>query len=595
MDASILLPTRALTEYTSVRGANWVMRDTDERVVLAIQQKFQIPEIVARVLVARGVGLEDVEHFLSPTVRNLLPNPFELLDMDKAANRLAEAVVKGEEIAIFGDYDVDGATSSSLLKRYFRELGSDPVLYIPDRMKEGYGPNTAALLGLKKSGVDVCVTVDCGTMSFEPLTAAKAAGLDVIVIDHHLGGETLPEAVAIVNPNRLDETSNQKHMAAVGVAFLLAVAVSACLRERGWFNNRKAPDLLQLLDIVALGTVCDVVPLLGANRAFVSQGLKIMRSRQNPGLAALADVARVDDLPSTHHLGFVMGPRINAGGRVGQADLGARLLSTEDSEEAKAIALRLDGFNHERRAIETTVLDHAIAQVEQADVESPMLFAVGQDWHPGVVGIVASRITERFHRPTAVISLKDGMGKASARSIAGIDLGSAIVAAKQEGLLVAGGGHAMAAGFTVEEKNIPVVHQFLCERFRNRMESCATRLIKMDGFLSLDAVQMDLIQLLKQVEPYGTANPEPRFVFTDVLVISAEVVGADHIKCLFGSAHTGATGKTVKAMAFRCLETPLGTTLLNYRGKVITLAARMKLNSWRGVDTVELVVDDVAV
>ncbi|MDA0781742.1 MAG: single-stranded-DNA-specific exonuclease RecJ [Rickettsiales bacterium] len=595
LEAKGIVKETELREYHSVKGAVWKLRACDERQVLAISQKLEIPEILARMLYVRGVGLNEVESFLNPTLKFLMPDPFHLLDMEKAANRLADAVEKGEEIAVYGDYDVDGATSSSLLKRYFREIGNEPIIYIPDRIKEGYGPNTDALLYLKEHGVDVCVTVDCGTMSFEPLAAAKEAGLEVIVIDHHLSSETLPEAVAVVNPNRLDETSDQKHLAAVGVCFLLIVAVNKILRERGWFQKRKAPDLLNLLDIVALGTVCDVVPLKGVNRAFVSQGLKVMRNRHNCGLAALADIAKVDDCPSTYHLGFMMGPRINAGGRVGQSDLGARLLSTEDVDEAYDISMKLDNFNMERRAIESMVLESAVAQIEQKGTDRPVLFAIGEGWHPGVVGIVSSRITERFNRPSAIISINEGLGKASARSVSGIDFGSAIVAANQAGLLVTGGGHAMAAGFTVEEGKIDAMYEFLCKRFEENIDECAVKQIKADGFLSIDSATTELTDLIKKVEPFGTSNPEPRFIFNDLYIIYADIVGADHIKCVFGTDHAGNMGKTIKGMAFRSLETPLGKALLDNRGKTVSVAARVKLNSWRGVDTVELLIDDVAV
>lgn len=581
-------------DFNSVKGAKWLMRDADERMVLAFSQKIDLPEILARILVARSVELDNAEDFLNPTLKNSLPDPFHLLDMEKAAERLSEAVIKGEEIAVFGDYDVDGATSSSLLKRFFREIGNEPVIYIPDRITEGYGPNTEALLYLKEHGIDVCVTVDCGTLSFEPLAEAKKAGLDIVVIDHHLGAEQLPEACAVVNPNRLDETSEHRHLAAVGVAFLLAVAVNSKLREKGWYKNHAEPDLLSLLDIVALGTVCDVVPLKGVNRAFVTQGIKVMRKRENIGLKALANIAHIDDSPNAYHLGFALGPRINAGGRVGKSDLGARLLSTEDVDEAYDIARELDRLNAERRAIESMVLENAMAQIEKGDSGANVLFAKGENWHPGVIGIVASRITERFNRPCAVISIKDGVGKASARSINGIDFGSAVVTANQSGILIAGGGHAMAAGFTVEESKIDNLHEFLNERFKTKSEDLTTRKIKLDGYLSLDAVNMELADLINQVAPFGTSNPEPKFIFKDVFVIRADIVGADHIKCILGSGQSGNVGKTIKAMSFRSLETPLGKALLDSLGKSISIAGRIKVNSWQGVDSAEIIIDDAA-
>jgi single-stranded-DNA-specific exonuclease len=587
--------SRVLDGYTSVKGAVWQLRDADERMALAFSQKTELPEILTRILLARGVDLESVEDFLAPTLKKSLPDPFALLDMTKAAERLADAVVRGEEIAVYGDYDVDGATSSSLLKRFFRDLGNEPIIYIPDRIKEGYGPNTEALLELRKHGVDVCITVDCGTLSFEPIAEAKKAGLEIIVIDHHLGAETLPDAFAVVNPNRLDETSDQRHLAAVGVAFLLAVAVNSKLRERGWFKDRTPPDLMSLLDIVALGTICDVVPLVGVNRAFVSQGLKVMKARKNIGITALTDIANIEESPNAYHLGFLLGPRINAGGRVGKSDLGARLLSTEDIDEAYDIAQQLDKFNAERRAIETMVLESAVSQIEKKGTDDAVLFAIGDNWHPGVVGIVASRVTERFNRPSAVISLKDGIGKASARSVNGIDLGSAIVSASQAGLLISGGGHAMAAGFTVEEGKIEELFKFLNERFCEHLDAYAVRKIKLDGHLSIDAVTFELADMIKRVEPFGTSNPEPRFVFANVFVIKADIVGADHIKCILGSDNSGGTGKTIKAMAFRSLEAPIGKALLSNRGQKISIAGRIKSSSWQGTDRVELIIDDLAV
>jgi len=595
MNNKIQAASELTQQKDSVKSALWELRPIEDRALITATQKTELPEILARIMLARGMEIDEFDNFLSPTLKASIPDPFSLLDMNKAAQRLADAVEKGEEIAVFGDYDVDGATSSALLKRYFRMLDNEPVIYIPDRIDEGYGPNTEALLYLKEHGIDICITVDCGTLSFEPLAAATAAGLEMIVVDHHLSAETLPDAYAIVNPNRLDETTDLKHLAAVGVSFMLCVAINSVLRQRGWFTDRKEPNLLSLLDIVALGTVCDVVPLKGLNRAFVSQGLRVMRGRNNVGMTALADVAGLDDVPQTYHLGFALGPRINAGGRVGKSDLGARLLSTDDVDEAYQIAGELDKFNAERRAIESLVFETALAQVENSDLEAPVIFAVGEGWHPGVVGIVASRITERFNRPTAIITINNGIGKASARSVTGIDFGSAIVAASQSGLLLAGGGHAMAAGFTVEKDKIDQLHQFLCERFSENIDECAIRKIKVDGYLSVDAATMEFAESLQMLEPYGTANPEPRFVFSDMFVIRADIVGADHIKCILGSGRSGGVGKSIKAMAYRSLETPVGKALLDSRGKTIDIVGKLKINSWRGADTVEILIDDVAV
>ncbi len=582
-------------EFKSATGTIWKLRDIDERAVAAIAQKFDIPEIVARVVSLRGIDVDNVEKFLNPTIKNYLPDPMEFLDMEKAANRLADAVMNGEEIAIFGDYDVDGATSSALLKRFFREVDADPIVYIPDRIKEGYGPNTNALLELHEQGAKVCITVDCGTSAFEPLAAAAKAGLEVIVIDHHLGGEKLPEAVAIVNPNRLDETSKHGHLAAVGMAFLLVVAVNTKLREKNWYDDKEAPNLLNLLDLVALGTVCDVVHLKGVNRAFVAQGLKIMRKRNNIGLNMLIDVVNINSAPGTYHLGFVLGPRINAGGRVGQANFGARLLSTEDLDEADEIAKELNKFNAERKAIEQMVMEEAVSQVEEKGVDGSIVIAKSEGWHPGVIGIVASRLKERFNRPAAVISLSDGIGKASARSINGIDFGSAVVAANQSGLLVTGGGHAMAAGFTVKESKIDELEQFFSKKFGENIEKLAVRTIKLDGKITIAGVTTDFASLLQQVEPFGAGNAEPRFIIENVCIVKVDIIGGDHVRCILSDANSGGQGGTIKAMAFRSLEAPLGKALLSNRGNVVNIAGRVRLNNWQGVNRVEMLIDDVAI
>ena len=439
----------------SLTGRRWAARLGDERTALAIAQRHGLPDAVSRLLAAREVELEGVPDFLEPTLRKFLPDPSHLKDMDAAVARLVRAVRAGERIVVFGDYDVDGATSSALLLRFFRAVGGNIGVYIPDRRREGYGPNAPALLKLQQEGAAVVVTVDCGVTAFEPLAEARRAGLDLIVIDHHQAEIALPEAIAVVDPNRIDDASPHKQMAAVGVAFLLAVGVNRALREAGWYGaDRPEPDLRQWLDLVALGTVCDVVPLTGVNRALVRQGLLVMAQRRNAGLAALADVARLKETPGAYHLGFMLGPRVNAGGRVGQADLGARLLSSDDAHEVGALALRLDEFNAERRAIEREVLDQAIGRIES--LYGPdrkglpaALVVESEGWHVGVIGIVASRLVERYGRPTFVIGMDGELGKGSGRSVRGVDLGAAVIAARQSGLLVNGGGHAMAAGLTV--------------------------------------------------------------------------------------------------------------------------------------------------
>ncbi len=578
-------------EIISACGRNWVLREIDEHRAAAIARAHDLPEIIARVLVARGIELDMAEDFLNPTLRNALPDPSHLLDMDKAAARIAQAVIGNEKIAIFGDYDVDGATSSALLARYFRALGAEPVLYIPDRMKEGYGPNTAALLALRARGAQLAITVDCGTLAFEPLAAAMKAGLDMIVIDHHLGEARRPEAVAIVNPNRLDETSAHGQLAAVGVAFLLLVAVNRELRGRGFFAGRAEPDIKQWLDIVALGTVCDVVPLTGVNRALVAQGLKIMAGRRNVGIRAVLDMAKSDEKPNVYSCGFIVGPRINAGGRVGKSDLGVRLLATEDETEARQLASELEQYNAERKAIEAMVLEEAMEQAENIDAGSPLIVVAGQGWHAGVIGIVAGRLKERFHKPVAVIAVVDGMGKASARSVSGVDFGAVVIAALEEGLLVAGGGHAMAAGFTVEEEKIPALSAFLYKRMSSQMQKIeGQRRLMLDGVISIGGASVELLTHMEKLAPFGQGNPQLRLCIKQVVNLKSEIVGEHHVKTLLIDK---ISNTRLSAITFRCVGTKLGDALLASCGKIIDVAGQIRLNDWNGKQSVNLTIEEV--
>jgi single-stranded-DNA-specific exonuclease len=578
----------------SLTGRRWLARSTDDRTAMAFAQRLQIPEIVARVISARGVDLDDAEAFLNPTLRDLLPEPSHLKDMDAGCERLASAIVQGERIAIFGDYDVDGATSTALLTRFFTAVGGRSHIYIPDRIREGYGPSAEALLALKGEGASVVVTVDCGVSAHAPLEAAAAAGLDVIVIDHHKAEARLPPAVAVVDPNRLDEDSPHGHMAAVGVAFLLVVGLNRALRQAGWYADRPEPDLLQWLDLVALGTVCDVVPLTGVNRALVAQGLKVMARRGNTGLRMLADVTGVNEAPGAYHAGFILGPRINAGGRVGAADLGARLLSTDDAAEAEAIARRLDDLNRERREIEAGVLQQAMEQAEdavRAGRDLPLVVVAGEGWHPGVIGIVASRLKEHFNRPAIVMALDGDSASGSGRSITGIDLGAAVIAAYQKGLLVKGGGHAMAAGFTAERDSIPELVGFLVDRVAEDVgdEALVPRLY-LDGGLKVAAASLDMISALERVGPFGAGNPEPKFAIPNARLVYTDVVGNDHLRCTLA----GDDGARLNAMAFRCMDTDLGKALRDNGGARFHFAGRLRANTWRGTTTPQLLIDDAA-
>ena len=578
----------------SLRGKRWHARVADARAGLALAQRLELPEIVGRVLVGRGIGLEEADGYLEPTLRALLPEPNHLRDMSVAADRLARSVRTGERIAIFGDYDVDGATSAALLHRFFAAVGAPPLIHIPDRVRDGYGPNTSALLDLRKQGAAVVVTVDCGITAFEPLTAAAEAGLDTIVVDHHVAEPRLPPALAIVNPNRLDETSPHGHLAAVGVTFLLVIAVNRVLREAGWYEEgrrRAEPDLMQWLDLVALGTVCDVVPVIGVNRALVSQGLKVMARRQNAGLAALADVAGVSERPGAYHAGFVLGPRINAGGRVGDAPLGANLLIADDPVTARQMADRLDAYNGERQQLEAAVLEAAMAQLSTMKDLGALVFAAGEGWHAGVIGIVASRLVERFNRPACVVGFDDGVGKGSGRSVSGVDLGSAIIAARQAGLLVNGGGHPMAAGFTVVTDKLALLQAFLEERISIEIETKGiVPSLRLDGALSLAAATPALAATLGRLAPFGVGNAEPLFALSVARVGWSEVVGDRHVRCTL----TGADGTRIKGIAFRAVETPLGAALLDRAGAAMHIAGRLRPDHWQGRDDVQFVIEDAA-
>jgi single-stranded-DNA-specific exonuclease len=576
----------------SYSGRAWRRRRADDRQGLAIAQRFGIPELVGRLLAARHVTLDDTASFLNPKLRDLLPDPSRFRDMDRAAERLLQAITRQEKIAVFGDYDVDGATSAALLHRFFAAVGVAVRLYIPDRLTEGYGPNEPALRRLREEGVAVVITVDCGITAFAALAAAEAAGLAVIVLDHHVAEPQLPPAAAVVDPNRLDETAGHGQLAAVGVTFLLVVALNRALRAAGWYgDNRAEPDLKQWLDLVALGTVCDVVPLTALNRALVGQGLKVMAWRRNVGLAALADVAGLKEAPGTYHAGFVLGPRINAGGRIGAADLGVRLLTTADPAEATALARRLDALNAERRALEQAVLDAAIAQVEgQRAPERALLFASGEGWHPGVIGIVAGRLKERYGRPACVVATAAGIGKGSGRSVNGLDLGSAVIAARQAGLLINGGGHAMAAGFTVAAERVADLAGFLNERVASATGGPIVPVLEIDGAIAGAAATPELAQMVARLAPFGSGNPEPRFAVTDLRVVRGEVVGDGHVRLLLADN----SGARLKAVAFRSADGSLGRALLQGGGAPLHLAGSLRADNWQDREGVQLIVDDGA-
>ncbi|MDX2073344.1 MAG: single-stranded-DNA-specific exonuclease RecJ [Alphaproteobacteria bacterium] len=580
-----------IAEKLSVSGRTWQLREAELRQVMAISQQHGLSQNLAQLLVVRGVALEDVEDFLNPSLKNSLPDPSHLLDMDKAVARIAQAINARETIAIWGDYDVDGATSSALLRRYFRALGMEPLVHIPDRMKEGYGLNAPGLLALRARGAALAISVDSGTLSFEPIEKAVEAGLDVIVVDHHLGEAKRPKACALVNPNRLDETSPHRHLAAVGVAFLLLVALNKKLREEGFFTDIKEPDLRQWLDIVALGTICDVVPLVGVNRALVAQGLKVMGGRGNVGMRAVMDAAGLDERPGVYHAGYVIGPRINAGGRVGKSDLGVHLLSTEDPAEAVRIAHELNQYNAERKAIESLIQQEADALADAMDDSFPIMVVAGKGWHSGVIGIVAGRLKERFRKPVAVIGIEGGIGKASARSVSGMDFGAAVIAAKEEGLLLAGGGHAMAAGFTVAEEKIPALTEFLCTRLSSQVHHLAREhIMPVDLALSIGGATPETAMEIEKMGPFGQGNFSVRVMLQSVVNLRPERVGEHHVKTLL--THRSSNAK-LSAIAFRCAENPLGQAILNSRGQEIDVVGQLRLQEWQGRPQMSLMIEDI--
>jgi single-stranded-DNA-specific exonuclease len=576
----------------SVSGRAWRLRVCDEAQALAISQRFGVADIIGRVLAGRGLTPVLAGAFLSPRLRECLPDPAHLHDLERAAERLARALATGERIGLIADYDVDGATAAALVGRYAMQLDVSVEIEIPDRFADGYGPNPGAFDRLAAAGCRLVLTLDSGTTAFEALAHARTLGLEVIVVDHHAAEPELPPALAVVNPNRLDQTSEIKHLAAVGVTFLLLVAVNRALRAQGVFADRDEPALLELLDLVALGTVCDVVPLTGLNRAFVHQGLKVARNGGNPGLRCLAAAAGARNPADAHLLGFVLGPRINAGGRTGRSNLGARLLLTDDAAEAAGLATRLDALNRDRQTIERRLLDVAEATVTaQIAANMPVLVLAGEGWHQGVVGIVASRLVERHHRPAFVIGIEDGIGKGSARSTSGFDIGAAVIEARRRGLLLKGGGHGMAAGLTVEAAGLERFADFVRDRFA---AACGSGVpepepLEIDATLSVAAMQSGLAQEIERVAPFGPGNREPRFAIADARPVDVRPVGEGHVSLRLA----GLGGGTAKAIAFRAGGTPLGAALLGGNGS-LCLAGRLRLDRYKGREQPCFQIDDAA-
>jgi single-stranded-DNA-specific exonuclease len=575
-----------LNVETSATWRRWVGPTVaEDRAAEAMAQATTLPPPLCRTLAKRGVAPENSDAFLAPTLRDLLPDPHAMRDMQKAAARFLGAVKSHQKIAIFADYDVDGGSSAALLITWLRDMGLPATLYIPDRIDEGYGPNDEAMMALAADH-DLIICVDCGTLSHGPIAAAKDA--DVIVLDHHLGGETLPDAHAVVNPNRQDEDGDLGHLCAAAVVFLMLVEANRQMKADG----AKGPDLMAMLDLVALATVADVAPLIGVNRALVRQGLTVMGRRQRIGITALADVAGMNEAPSSYHLGFLLGPRVNAGGRIGKADLGARLLSTDNPREAEAMAAKLDELNTERREVEAAVRDLAMDQATDRGLDGPLVWAAGKGWHPGVVGIVAARLKEATNRPAVVIGIdEDGIGKGSGRSVSGIDLGAAIQRCAADGALLKGGGHKMAAGLTVAADQLDAAMARLGELLAKQgADKIGPADLRLDGILMPGAATVELIQQIEQAGPFGAGAPAPRFAFPDVQILFAKQVGANHLKLTFGDG----LGARIDAISFGAMDGPLGPMLTGHNGARFHLAGRLEINTWQGRQSPQLRLEDAA-
>lgn len=582
----------ALGVTRSVTGRAWRLRDVSQRDALAISEKHGLPELLGRVLAGRNVPLDAVAGYLSPTLRELLPDPSTLADMDRAIERIAAAVQRGEGIGIIGDYDVDGMCSTALLAGFLEHAGASPTVHLPDRLTEGYGPSPQAVARLAEQGVRLLVTLDCGTSAEAAISAANGLGMDCVVVDHHLPGAGLPPAHAVVNPRRQEDISGLDHLCAAGITFVLTVGLSRALKAAGHWAS-EPPDLLAALDLVALATVCDVVPLTGLNRAFVIQGLKVMARRERTGLAALADTARLSRTPDTHALGFIMGPRLNAAGRIGDAMLGLRLLLTRDRGEANAIAQQLELLNRERQSIELAAVEEAYAQVDAAlaaGVPMPLIFVRGSDWHPGVIGLVASRLKERHGVPAFALAptREVGLLSGSGRSVQGFDIGGAVGAAVEAGLLVKGGGHAMAAGLTVREDQVEPLRAFLASAAGAPAQ--AAPWLDLEGALSAGAATADLVSLLARAGPFGSGNPEPVFAFPAHRIVYADAAGSDHVRCTL----VASDGSRLKAIAFRSMGTELGEMLLSERSHPLHVAGRLCLDTWNGRRDAQVLIEDVA-
>ena len=579
--------------FNSVLGKVWLSKNFNEETVKFLKSNFSLSEILSRLIAIRKIKLEDVNLFLNPKLKNMLPNPFILKDMEKSVDRTIKTILSNEKIGIFGDYDVDGATSTALLGNYFNQIDRKILIYIPDRKSEGYGPSSNGFAKLISGGAKIIFTVDCGTLSFETINYSQNKKIDVIVLDHHQSETRLPNAFSIVNPNRFDDNSKLNYLCAAGVCFMFLIALNKKLRDINWFkkNNINEPKLINFLDLVTLGTVCDVVPLIGINRAIVRQGLKKFKEISNPGLKALKNVCGIESNLNTYHLGYVLGPRINAGGRVGKCSHGANLLLTKNPKEVFRIASELDSYNNERKLLEKEMLNKIESKVS-SKINEPVIILSGHNWHGGILGIIASRLKEKFNKPTIVISFSNGLGKASARSIFGFDIGSAILNAVKKKILIKGGGHKMAAGFSIEEDKM--------NEFRDYITKCFFKIenylkknneLYFDSIISPSALNETFYTEIESLSPFGSGNPEPKFVIENLKLLKSSVVGEKHIKSLFSAAD----GSVVKSVTFNAVKTELESYLFSKNLNKINIIGKLSLNEWKGQKNVEFIIDDISV
>tara|TARA_B100001123_G_scaffold397964_1_gene481630 strand:+ start:5460 stop:7208 length:1749 start_codon:yes stop_codon:yes gene_type:complete len=578
--------------FSSVSGKNWIFKKFNSSDIVKFSENFSMTEIAAKLLSIRKGNIDNIDLFLDPKIKNLLPNPLQIKDMKNAIDRTYECILNNQTIGIFGDYDVDGAASTALLARYFLSINKKIVTYIPNRQTEGYGPNITGFKNLIDKGAKIIFTVDCGTSSFEPINFAQKLNTDVIVLDHHQSDVKLPKACAIVNPNRFDDTSELNYLCAAGVCFVFLVALNTKLREKNWFkeNAIQEPNVLNFLDIVSLGTVCDVVPLVGLNRAIVKQGLKILKKRSNLGLKTLYDLCNIESQPTAFDLGYRLGPRINAGGRVGKSSHGAELLISNDPKKIYQIALDLEKSNKERQSIELMLSENVNLEAKNYH-NHPVLVMAGNNWHEGIIGIVASRIKEKYNKPTVLISLKQDIGKGSARSIVGFDIGSQIIKAVQSGILLKGGGHKMAGGFTLKKEKISMFRDFLIKNFeKSNIDSLKNANLYIDSTIAPSALNEDFFEEINYLSPFGSGNSEPKFVIENIKVISSNIVGTNHIKSIL----SGKDGSVFKGFLWNGKDSPLGAYLTTKNKKRINLAGKLRLNQWKGKKNVEFMIEDIS-